>query len=338
MKIADFLSRFDAVMEDREGYVARCPAHGDSRPSLRIWVGDDNKIRLKCRAGCETADVLKAVQLPWAALFDADTEGAVTVSSVRSSLVSTAHQAQLALYVDRTSAALSADALAYAQRRFGVTEDEAQELSLGTDDCNGYGFKYVGRTYRQHPRLTVPFHDFKGIPRALQGRDISGQCDMRWVSLTNPEGHHWAPFGVFRPDSETVFITEGPGDGLAVAAAGYGAVVIRGASLASNTELVASIAVELRDRRVVVAGDKDRAGEGFARSLSALRTMGLDSVERITLRRGTKDVAEWQEKHPTEFRENLASALKIAKPMMTKTNKARDKRMAKFAAAMLGEM
>ena len=35
-----------------DGWVARCPGHGDRRASLSIASGDDGKVLLKCHAGC----------------------------------------------------------------------------------------------------------------------------------------------------------------------------------------------------------------------------------------------------------------------------------------------
>jgi hypothetical protein len=50
---------------------ARCPAHEDRHASLAVGVRSDGEgALLHCRAGCSTADVLAAVHLPMAALFD----------------------------------------------------------------------------------------------------------------------------------------------------------------------------------------------------------------------------------------------------------------------------
>ncbi|CAA53919.1 unnamed protein product [Lomovskayavirus C31] len=76
MDFASILGRFKAVSEEPDGgYLALCPAHSDSRPSLRIWRGDDLKVRLTCRAGCDTGDVVSSVGLKWSDLFNASGEG-----------------------------------------------------------------------------------------------------------------------------------------------------------------------------------------------------------------------------------------------------------------------
>ncbi|MFO0847728.1 MAG: hypothetical protein U0871_04075 [Gemmataceae bacterium] len=48
-----------------------CPAHSDNTPSLGVEL-KGSKILMKCLAGCETDAVLKALGLPWRALFDGD--------------------------------------------------------------------------------------------------------------------------------------------------------------------------------------------------------------------------------------------------------------------------
>jgi hypothetical protein len=50
---------------------ARCPAHEDTVPSLNVRLVD-GKYLLRCHAGCDTRDILKALELDWSALF---TEG-----------------------------------------------------------------------------------------------------------------------------------------------------------------------------------------------------------------------------------------------------------------------
>lgn len=66
-KLLDRLAGVKGTGPDR--WIARCPAHPDKRPSLSIRdVG--GKILLHDFAGCETADVLAALGLELADLFD----------------------------------------------------------------------------------------------------------------------------------------------------------------------------------------------------------------------------------------------------------------------------
>ncbi len=48
---------------------AQCPAHPDRTPSLTITTSPDGKALLHCHAGCNTGDILQAINLPPQALF-----------------------------------------------------------------------------------------------------------------------------------------------------------------------------------------------------------------------------------------------------------------------------
>ncbi|HEX5864835.1 MAG TPA: hypothetical protein VF014_11390 [Casimicrobiaceae bacterium] len=44
------------------GWTARCPAHEDREPSLSISSGKDNKVLVRCHAGCDQRDVIAALR------------------------------------------------------------------------------------------------------------------------------------------------------------------------------------------------------------------------------------------------------------------------------------
>lgn len=76
--VGEVLSRLDDVRPTRDGWDARCPCPdhnaqsghpGDHRPSLRVAVGEDGRILIKCRVGCKTDSVLEATGLQWQDLF-----------------------------------------------------------------------------------------------------------------------------------------------------------------------------------------------------------------------------------------------------------------------------
>ena len=69
MTLTDILQRLDGVHGAGTQYVARCPVHGDSKPSLSIGQGQDGRVLLKCHAGCDTADILDALGLQTSDLF-----------------------------------------------------------------------------------------------------------------------------------------------------------------------------------------------------------------------------------------------------------------------------
>ena len=45
-----------------KGWVAKCPAHQDKRPSLSIDEGSNGKALVKCHAGCSQADLIDALR------------------------------------------------------------------------------------------------------------------------------------------------------------------------------------------------------------------------------------------------------------------------------------
>jgi hypothetical protein len=67
-RILDRLERVGKV--GSKGWVATCPAHDDSTPSLSLTIGDDHRILILCRAGCPTGTVLAAVGLRMADLYE----------------------------------------------------------------------------------------------------------------------------------------------------------------------------------------------------------------------------------------------------------------------------
>lgn len=71
MTYEQIISRFDIKKRYQNRVQCMCPAHADKKPSLSI-THDQNKTLVHCQAGCETADVLAAVGLKMADLFDDD--------------------------------------------------------------------------------------------------------------------------------------------------------------------------------------------------------------------------------------------------------------------------
>jgi hypothetical protein len=70
------LDCLENVRPTPNGWDARCPAHGDNKPSLGIAVGDDGRILLRCRSqGCSTQQICQALSLPLSALFPPTSNG-----------------------------------------------------------------------------------------------------------------------------------------------------------------------------------------------------------------------------------------------------------------------
>jgi hypothetical protein len=64
------LALLDGVRRiDESRWVARCPSHQDRSPSLAIRQSDD-RVLLHCHAGCTAANIMNALGLTFADLYD----------------------------------------------------------------------------------------------------------------------------------------------------------------------------------------------------------------------------------------------------------------------------
>lgn len=292
MTLDDFLGRFAEITEERDGWVVPCPAHEDSRPSLRVAVGERGLL-LKCRAGCPTTKVLEALDLTFAAL------GEIEVGEVKARAASTstpagpAEVAKLAADLDRYAANLitgGEEALAYARDRFGIDPADAERLGLGLAVGLGGG-----------PRLVVPFRDKQGVPRGYQARALNPKAKVRWLGAKSPDGASWAKVGYLPGESgwAELIVTEGPGDGLTACATGYDVAFVRGAGLAAS--VADEVAAMADGRPVVICGDADPAGDAFTRTLGAeLAKRGL-SVRKVRPPQDGDDLTDWRARDADGF-------------------------------------
>jgi putative DNA primase/helicase len=67
--LQNVLSRLKGVKKVSKGHEALCPAHNDTRTSLKVDAGEDGRVLLKCWAGCEVDDICRAIGLSVADLF-----------------------------------------------------------------------------------------------------------------------------------------------------------------------------------------------------------------------------------------------------------------------------
>lgn len=63
------LGLLSGVKCNPRGWSSRCPAHNDKSPSLSIREGDDQKILLRCFAGCTIEEICSALQIQKRDLF-----------------------------------------------------------------------------------------------------------------------------------------------------------------------------------------------------------------------------------------------------------------------------
>lgn len=78
VKIEEFLERLEGVQKSGGGWVACCPAHGDSNPSLSISESG-NRILVHCHAGCNAAAIVESMGLKMKDLFTDSAEHGETI-------------------------------------------------------------------------------------------------------------------------------------------------------------------------------------------------------------------------------------------------------------------
>ncbi|MFF3975299.1 phage/plasmid primase, P4 family [Streptomyces sp. NPDC001828] len=318
--LAQFLSRFPEVVEERGEYGVPCPVHDDHRPSLFFRLKQDGRLLVRCWAGCDKDAILRALGMSAYDLFEwTPGDGIHASSKPVAGALSTEHIAALAVYVDTANMAFldreHPEARNYVQARFGLDAERAVDLGLGLDYPGlDQRFTYRSTAFQRFPRLTVPLCDFNGVPRGLQGRDLSGQCPARWLSITSPDGAAWGKYGVLRSGSgyDTVLITEGPGDGLTAVATGYDVVMVRGAGLARNADLIAELAEGLKGRDVVIAGDRDKAGEAFTEALADALVHAGVMVRKLVIPHAGDDLTDWRARDPEAFPTAFHAAVRRA--------------------------
>jgi len=69
------LSKLPDAKRSGKGWIARCPAHDDRKPSLSITEGEDGRALVYCHAGCTVEAVLDAMGLKMADLMPANSAG-----------------------------------------------------------------------------------------------------------------------------------------------------------------------------------------------------------------------------------------------------------------------
>lgn len=294
MRLSEFLGKFDAVEPSADGYLAVCPSHADSHPSLRIGVSAADKVLLKCRAGCQTSDVLAAVSVSMKTLATLEVDDAAPKHRATSTdaPASPAAIAALAVEIDSAVALLSERpaVVEYARRRFGLSDDDITRLRLGAQDDGPIS------------RLLVPFLDERGVPRGYQARALDANAAVRWKGPHSPsDGGSWAKLGYFTGTSgwTEIIVTEGPGDALTAVSLGYDAIPIRGAGLAKNPHVIAEIARLAGARKVVIAGDGDEAGWEFSATLARGLLANDVSAAVLSVPDG-EDLSSWREKSGAE--------------------------------------
>ena len=305
MKLTEFLSHFPDYDAENDGWVATCPAHNDSHPSLRVAVTPDGKALLKCRAGCDTSAVLAAAGLSFADLENlTDLDSVPTVQN--KTPANDAARGMVAAQAYGWAATLAAIApygdpvCDLLRDRFGI---DPGNLTVADAEALGIGY--------EDGRLMVVARTADGHVAFVQGRAVDPTDPVRWKGLANPSGGHWDAAGFVGKvtGDRAVIVCEGPSDALCVAALdAYDVIAIRGASQGRR---ITELAGALKGRTVYVAGDGDSAGRKFNRLVAEALEGVADQVLTLPVPDG-KDIGDVRKENPAEFQAVFADMVERA--------------------------
>jgi hypothetical protein len=76
-QLDDVLSKLDKVNGHKKQFNAICPAHDDTDPSLRISLGKDDNVLLKCLRGCTLDEIVRSLNMSISDLWPKETDPAV---------------------------------------------------------------------------------------------------------------------------------------------------------------------------------------------------------------------------------------------------------------------
>jgi len=246
--------------DGKGGWLALCPAHNDHTPSLRIARGDQVPIVVTCRSvGCDTADVLAAVDLDWSALYANGID-----TSARNSSATPTSQKPLPgpLPSDTDVAEWNTALLAQAGKRGieGWTAEVISQFEIGSAPPNACG--------EHSSRLAFPI---RGADRRLVNvrlLDPEETTKYKWRPYSKGHGCHLFPHPS-RVDDTRVWLVEGERDALTLWSLGIPAVAVPGAMI-WRSEWEREMA---RFAEIIVCFDHDDAGRKNARRRA--RTLAL---------------------------------------------------------------
>lgn len=266
MDIREFVSRLHVAKGPSSSgeYLCRCPAHDDRTASLCVGTGSGGRILVKCQAGCDTRDVVKAMGLEMSDLYPEGSRPAPSGGRKASKPAPPPPQpangpirqrplgklTKIYPYTDESGAVL-----------FEVCRFESEE--------NGQRVK----TFRQR-------HKDPANPKAKQDGYVWNITGVRTVIYRLPE-----VLAAIR-EGRTVYLVEGEKDADTLAAAGFAATTNPGgASKSGASKWLPEHTKLLTGAHVVILPDNDAAGQNDRRQVAAQLGSVCKSVKLLDLRR-----------------------------------------------------
>ncbi len=234
------LERLEGVKESNGSWTALCPAHEDRKPSLSIAAGDDNRVLVKCFAGCETSEIVAGLGLEMKDLFEGRK----------------GHNRLLCSIPPKTSATLQPCTLENYANAKGLTVDFLQQQGLRDQ-------KYQGQ-----PAVRIPYYVVDGSEAAVRFRialEKSEEGDDRFRWRTGSKAQLYGLWKLERiRKAGYVVLVEGESD---VQTLWYHGIPALGVPGASNWKPEWSEHLEGLERIYAVV-EPDKGGETFREKLA----------------------------------------------------------------------
>ena len=278
------LSRVRGATESGDQWTARCPAHHDHTPSLSISVGDRGKVLVHCHTGCDTEDVLDAIELSFEDLWAEQSmvgRGKRHITKTveppvdESLAVSTVEWTKLSKQFE---AAISADRLQALADELRVSSQSLSDVYLGWDERSRC--------------FTIPERD-----AALNIIGISRRyCDGSKRCMAGSKRGLCVPVG-FDERQGPILVVEGASDVAASLTHGFCAVG-RPCAAGGGNLLVELLNDDVRE--VIVVGEFDPKPDGSWPGLDGAKRVAQQLAEGLRREISTvfppdnhKDVRDW---------------------------------------------
>lgn len=179
--MADLLAHLKSVRRSGDGWTARCPAHEDRRNSLSIHHRDGRWL-LKCHAGCDWAEITKALGLDASTLFD-DASGGGDIPTPPNNRATAqpgtkSHKSSVSGRIRQKGAAANSGPS-------GLTvEQYASAKALPADFLKSCGLSEL--TYDHKPALRIPYLGAAGEELAVRFRIALKGDRFLWKAGTKP--------------------------------------------------------------------------------------------------------------------------------------------------------
>jgi phage/plasmid primase-like uncharacterized protein len=266
--IDNLLDRLDRV--SRCGYnqwMACCPVHDDRAPSVSIKLESDNKILIKCFAGCDTKSIVSAIGLTIGDLMSPNLRHAANGRCLKPSA------AELEK-IRKAKAERQRKEAEEQRRKHQQAAQQARKIINSApfaDASNAYcKLKQVlphGAKQGINSTLLVPMYNANGELMSYQ--EIKPNGDKK--NLFN--GQRIGCFFTIGETTETILICEGFSTGASLFEY-YGKQTIVAFGKDNLEPVALAIRAKHPDKEIIIAGDNDKDGGGQTKARAAALAIG----------------------------------------------------------------